>query len=243
MDSYEIDRLAKSVLSNTGGAAVKRYFRLDTRTYAWVKDYVYDQKIREEIKLLQEKIVKNRALPIHKEELESRFKARVEEINTFRIQQFKDHLTSVQIRESRLFDELFLESTPINGARMVPCLITFSPKEIDTIFSELQDGVRQKDIEKTVTGLEKKISKLQEVLAQELNPRQRWYYRDDGVPVPYPQGCRWTAFVEVWKKVVSRFEGKVDIEGSALETPEEHEAFGLLRLDTVMKFPPLRKPI
>lgn len=243
MNSYEIDSLARMVTSNTGGAAVKYHFDLDTRTYAWVKDYVRDQKIREEIKLLQEKIVKTRGLPIHKEELENRFKARVEEINAFRIQQFKDHLASVQIRKERLVDELFLESTLINGARMVPHLIAFSQKEIDTIFSELQDGARQKDIEKTVTGLEKKISKLQEVLSQELSPRERWYHSDDGLPEPYPEGCRWTAFVEAWKKVVSRFEGKVDIEGSAPGTPEEHEAFGLLGLDRVMKFPPLREPI
>ena len=42
--------------------------------------------------------------------------------------------------------------------------------------------------------------------------------------------------------VVSRFEGKVDIEGYALNTPEEFEAFGLLNLDSIMKITPLTKP-
>ena len=239
MNNYDIDRIANSVLSNTGGAAVKRHFR----TYAWVKDYVYDQKIREEIKRLQEKIVETGALPIHKDELESRFKARVEEINTFRIQQLKDHLASVQKREDPLFTELILDNKKINGTRMLPFFMNFSPTQIETIFSELPDGVSQKDIEKSVSELQKKILKLEDVLSKELSPQKRWYYRDDGVPVPYPQGCRWTAFVEVWKKVLSRFEGRVDIEGSALETPEEHGAFGLLGLDRVMKITPLRKPI
>lgn len=227
---------------STGGAAIKHAFRLNVITYAWVKDYVRDQNTREEIKRLQDKIVETRALLIHKDELRETFKERIEQINAFRIQQLKDHLTDVQKRQDLLFTELILDNKKINGARMLPFFMNFSPTQIETIFSELPDGVSQKDIEKSVSELQKKILKLEDVLSKELSPQDRWFYHDTGTSEPYPQGCRWTLFVNVWKKVVSRFEGKVDIEGYALKTPEEFEAFGLLNLDSVMKITPLTKP-
>jgi hypothetical protein len=235
------DELVKGVLS-PAGMAIRHSFRLDVTTYAWVKDYVRDQDTREEIKRLQEKIVETRALPIHKDELREIFKERIEQINAFRIQQLKDHLAEVQKRQEPLFTELILDNKKISGARMLPFFMNFSPTQIETIFSELLDGVSQKDIEKSVSELQKNILKLEDVLSKELNPKERWFYRDTGIAEPYPNGCRWSLFVNVWKRVLSRFEGEVDIEGYALNTPEEFEAFGLLKLDGVMKITPLTKP-
>ena len=237
----DVDKLTSMVLS-TGGAAITHGFRLDTGTYAWVKDYVRDQKTREEIRRLQEEIAKTRALPIHKDELREMFQERVEQVNAFRIRQLKDHLADVQKRQDPLFSELILDYKKINGARIVPFFMDFSPAETETLFSELPDGVRQKDIEKSVLELQQEIRKLEDILSNELSPQGRWFYRDTGVPEPYPRGCRWSLFVNVWKKVLSRFEGKVNIEGYALKTPEACEAFGLLGLDRVTKITPLMKP-
>jgi len=73
--------------------------------------------------------------------------------------------------------------------------------------------------------------------------KSRWVYRDNGEPIPYPQGCRWKAFFDVWSKVASRFEGPVTINGDALKTDGEYMAYVVLKLDKVPKLPPLRKPL
>jgi hypothetical protein len=237
-------RLAGRVLSSSSGAAIKHVFGLDVSSYAWVKDYVRDQKTREEIKSLQEKIVETRALPIHRDEIKKMFEARVEQINAFRIRQFRDHLASVQERQTQLFNEGILGSTlQFSGTRMVQNAISFSPTEMDEIFSALREGIRQEDIGASVSDLQKEIRKLEEVLSRELSPQSRWFYHDNGMPEPYPGGCRWSLFVDVWKKVVSRFDGKVNIEGHVPETPEEFAAYGLLELDRVPRRTPLGKPI
>lgn len=224
------------------GRAVKRSFGLDTRTYDWVKHFVRDQKIRGEIKSLQDKIIETRALPIHRDELRKMFEARVEGINAFRITQFSDHLAEVQERQRQLFNQAMLGNLLFSEARMVQNAISFSPADLDEIFSPLPQGVRQADIEATVADLQKKIQKLEKVLTDELSPQSRWYYRDNGVPEPYPNGCRWSLFVKVWKDVVRRINGAANIEGHKPETPEEFEAYGLLELERVRRVEPLRKP-
>ena len=238
----DIDKTAGMVIGYSSGASVKPLFRLDTKNYSWVKDCVRDQKLRSEIKQLRDEITATNALPIRKSELRKMFEDRIKRINESRIQQTVTHLYEVQTREKPLINELMINVMKINGAWFDPVLINLSPSNIDEIFSQLQDGVPHKDIEKTVGQLQEKIVKLEKVIEEELSPRERWFHRDNGMPKPYPQGCRWTPFVEVWKRVVSKFEGKVDIEGCVLKTPEEFEAFGLLELDRVRKQPPLREP-
>ena len=111
------------------------------------------------------------------------------------------------------------------------------------IFSELPDGVKQKDIDETVEQCQKEIQKIEGFLAKELSPQGRWFHRENGDPFPYPKGCRWTPFVEAWRKVSSRFMGEVDIEGYALKTDSEHKAYFLLGLNKEKKIEPLRKPL
>jgi hypothetical protein len=238
----DTNKLASMVIGYSGGASVKPVFRLDTTKYSWVKDYVRDQKLRSEIKHLQDEIIATNALPIRKSELKQMFEARIKQINEFRIRQLVAHLDEVQRREKPLINELMINALKLNGAWFDPVLINLSGSDMDEIFSHLQDGVLQKDIEKTAKQLQEKIVNLEKIIADELSPRDRWFHKDSGLPESYPQGCRWTPFVEVWRRVAAKFEGKVDIEGHTLKTSEEFEAFGLLELDRVRKQPPLRKP-
>lgn len=238
-----IERTAGLVIGHSGGADVKHLFRLDTNNYSWVKYYVRDKKIRLEIQNLQDKIAETKALPIHKSELRQTFESRIHQINQFRKQQMITHLDSVQTRQEPLINENMINSWKLNGALLNPAPIDLSEKDIDGIFSELQDGMPQKEIDKTVKQLQGKIVELEKVIEQELSPQERWFFRDNGQAEPYPHGCRWTPFVQVWERVAARFSGKVDIEGQAITSPNELAAYGLLELDRVAKREPLRAPI
>ena len=235
--------LAGLVTGNAGGAAIKRRIGLDTKTYDWAKSYARDKKIREKIDGSQREMAQAKALPICKDELKAMFKSRVKTINDFRLRQLSAHLAGVQQRSDPLFNENIIDGRKFLGASMLLFFMQFSPEETDAIFADLPEGVREKDIENTIARCQEEIKKLEVVLEKELNPKERWFYREDGKPWPYPKGCRWTLFAETWKKVVARFEGKVDIEGCQLKTPEEYMAFGLLELEKVPKLPPLREPI
>ena len=171
------------------------------------------------------------------------FEDRIKQINQFRIQQMTTHLDGVQNRKEPLINEIMINTWKFDGALINPAPIKLAATEMDEIFSELQDGTPQKEIDKTVKQLQGKIVELEKTIEQELSPRERWFFRDDGQPEPYPQGCRWTPFVQTWEKVASRFSGKVDIEGQAITSPNEIAAFGLLELDRVAKRLPLRDPI
>ena len=238
-----IETTAGLVIGSSGGAAVKHLFRIDTNTYSWVKDYVRDKKLRSEIKHLQNKIAETKALPIHKDELRQKFEGRIEQINQFRRQQMITHLDGVQKRENPLISELMINSWKLNGALFNPVLINLAAADIDEIFSELQDGTSQKEIDETVKQLQGEIMELEKVIEKELSPQSRWFFRDNGDPEPYPHGCRWTPFVQTWEKVASSFSGKVDIEGCVITSPDEYAAFGLLELDRVPKRMPLRDPL
>lgn len=240
---FDIDKLAAAVIGSSGGAAIKGHFRLETINYAWVEDYVRDKKIRNKIQDLRQKIVDNRALPIHKEELEERFKEIVKSINKFHIQQLRDHFGAVQKREVQLFNEYTIGERKIIGVRFLPFLMAFSPTEIKEIFSELPEGVKKKDIDKKESEFQGKILELENVISEELSPKSRWLHRDDGTPEPYPRGCRWTAFVGTWEKVARKFNGKVNIEGNSLKTEAEHGAYYLLELEKLHKIEPLRSPL
>lgn len=238
-----VEKTAGLVIGHSGGADVKHLFRLDTNNYSWVKYYIRDKKIRSEIQNLQDKIAETKALPIHKDELRQTFEGRIKQINQFRKQQMITHLDSVQKREDPLINENMINNWKISGALFNPALINLAATDIDEIFFELQDGMPQKEIDKTVKQLHRKIVELEKVIEQELSPQERWFFRDNGQPEPYPHGCRWTPFIQTWEKVASKFSGKVDIEGCAIKSPNEHAVYGLLELDKVAKRPPLRDPI
>ena len=234
--------LTAKVIGYTGGVAIKRVFGVDTRAYDWVKDFVKDEEIRAKIKSLKEKIVETKALPIHKDELRTIFDERVKSINSFRLKQLKANLTEFQNRKALLINELIMDHRLILGAKPYPFLIAFSSEELKEIFSELQEGVKQAEIDQTVEICVTEINKLEAVIDRDLSPQSRWFHKDNGTPIVYPQGCRWTPFVETWRKVVARFEGRVDIEGFALKNGPEIDAYHLLELDRVAKRTPLKEP-
>lgn len=239
----DVNKFASAVISNSGGASVKPFFRLDTIKYSWIKDYRRDQKIRADIKKLQDEIAAINVYPIAKGELREMFEARIKQINKFRLEQLITHLDQVQKREAYLLNENSINERKINGAWLDPMLINLTLDDIDHIFSQLQEGVVNKEIEKNVRELQGEIVKLEKIIEDELSPRERWFHRDNGLPLPYPQGCRWTPFVETWQLVAAKFNDKVDIEGCRLKTPAEFAAYGLLGLDRLPKQQPLREPL
>ena len=236
------EELAGKVIGYTGGVAIKRAFGIDTRTYAWVKDFVRDKESRDRIKRLQEKITEVEEAPIHRDELKEMFEERVKKINGFRIAQLKEHLAEVQQGKAPLMNERLMDSKLVMGARMYPFFMQFSSADMGKLFSEFPEGIRQKDKDETIKQFREEIQKLEDYLARELSPQERWFHRENGNPHPYPQGCRWTAFVETWRRVASRFEGDVDIEGYRLKTDSEHQAYVSLGLNEEPKIPPLREP-
>jgi len=239
---FDVDKTAGAVIGSTGGAYVSRLFRLNTIDYLWIKDYRRDQEIRAEIEDLRQKIIEAGKLPIHKDELRARFENQIEQINAFRIRQIVAQLSSVQKREGILYAEVSIGELKVLGAPYLPYLINLSSSDIDAVFSEIPEGVKQKSINKTIENCQRRIKELEAIIDEELSPKSRWLHRDNGEPIAYPTGCRWKAFTDVWKKVQARFDAPVNINGSGLKTDAEYMAHGVLKLDKVAKLTPLRKP-
>lgn len=239
---FDIDKAASAVIGNTGGAYVSKLFRLDTINYSWIKDYRRDQEIRAEIEDLRQKIIAAGKLPIHKDELRARFENQIKQMNEFRIRQIAAQLSSVQKREGIIYAENSIGELKVLGAPYLPYLINLSSSDIDAVFSEIPEGVKQKSIDKTIENCQKRIKELETIIDKELSPKSRWLYRDNGEPMAYPTGCRWKAFTDVWKKIQARFDAPVNINGSGLKTDAEYMAHSVLKLDKVPKSTPLRKP-
>ena len=240
---FDIDKIAGAVLGNEGGAYISGHFRLDTIDYSWAKDYRRDQDIRSQIEGLRGKIVAAGKLPIHREELRVEFERKIRQINEFRIRQISAHLSSVQKREEPfIYSEGSIGGRQVLGAPYFPYLIDLSSSHVDGIFSELLEGVKQSLIDKNIKGCQEKIKELEGVIATELSPTSRWLHRDNGEPISYPTGCRWKAFTDVWKKVQSRFNAPVNINGFGLKSDGEYLAHTVLELGKVSKSTPLRDP-
>lgn len=235
LDSYD---LVKAVIESGGRARIKKHYGVDTTNYDWVESYLRDKEIRRKIKDLQEKIPQIQAAPIHKAELKVIFKENLVKIKEALMTQIQDLLIAAQNRKVGDADLLSILGSKIT----YPFILLLSEVEIDALFSRLGEGTKQSEIDKSVQQTQKQIKELNEKIERELSPQDRWFHFDSGHPEPYPGGCRWTLFVKDWEKVVSRFEGGVDIEGGLFETGEENKAFYALGLDKVRKITPLRNP-
>lgn len=240
---FEIDKLAGAVIASQSGAYISKHFRLDTVNYSWVKDYRRDQIIRDEIKDLQQKIQDTEKMPMHKDELRARFNLIIDQVNKFRIDQMTDLLSRLQKGEPGAYNESAIGVYKILGAPYLPYFMKFAPSEIDDILSKLPEGVKQQDKEKNISKYRNKITELEDVITKELSPQSRWLHRDNGEPIKYPTGCRWKAFVDVWSKVQSRYDSPVNIDGTPLSTEGEYMAHAILKLDTILKMPPLKKAV
>jgi len=235
-----LDKLVSAVIGNTGGAYASRVFRLDTVDYGWAADFRRDQDLRAEIDDLKAKIIEAGKALIHRDELKAQFKGVIKEINAFRIRQITAQLASAQNREQIIFNERFIGERKVLGSLYLPYPITLSASEIDSIFSELPEGVKQQEIDANIAGYRERIQEIEGVIEKELSPSSRWFFQDNGKPIAYPQGCRWRGFFDVWAKVQARFEGPVTINGTGLKTDGEFMAYRVLGLDKVVKLPPLR---
>jgi hypothetical protein len=234
MDREEI---IKAVLGSDGRVrGIGDAYGIDIVKYAWVDSYLRDKAIRGQITQLREQIPKLENQPIHRDELKASFIESLKEINKLMLQRVSNHLVMAQARKEGL-----LNVNTVMGLKLVYPL-NLVPDEIDAIFSCLLEGVRQADIDKSVEEVRAQIGALQRKIDEELSPQHRWIHYDSGSPMHYPGGCRWTAFVEDWQRVVSRFDGKVNIEGFEISTDAEQTAFFALGLDKVRKFTPLRSP-
>ncbi len=239
----DVDKVAAEVIGTTAGASVKAQFKLDTVKYSWVKDYIREMEARHKILQCQDEINKTNKLPAHKGELRELFENSIRSINQTKKNQLIEHLRNVQDKGDALINEYMINERKYGGTLFNPTLINLNPSDIDEIFSELQEGVSQKEKEKTINSLRNEITEIEKMIADKLSPRERWYYRDNGLPEPYPGGCRWTAFVGVWEKVSAKFKSPVDIEGCALTTKDQFRAHYLLGLENIPKRPPLREPM
>jgi len=227
---------AAMVLGNTGGAAVKIAFKIDTVKFSWIDAYLQDRAIRNKIQAMRDDIQKTMKSPIDIEELRIMFNAALQQIEDDRISWFVENLKAVQGRTGSI-----VNSYTLTGRNYIPP-VSLSKRDLDVIFAQLDGGVKQADIDNKVAGLREEIKRLEDVLSKDFSPRGRWIYRDDGNPHPYPQGCRWTQYVLAWEKVVSRFEGEVGVEGEAIKTDAERMAYQALGLDRITRMPPFRKP-
>ncbi|MCX5841127.1 MAG: hypothetical protein NTY16_06700 [Deltaproteobacteria bacterium] len=225
------------VLGNTGGAAVKMAFRIDTINFSWVDAYLRDKAIRNKIQALQGDIQTALKSPINRDELKSMFTSALAGIESDRLAWFVEYLKAVQTRT-----EAMVSSNTLRVRNYIPP-VSLSKKDVDAIFMGLPEGVKQADIDADVSRLREEIKSLEGVIADELCPPARWIYRDDGKPYSYPQGCRWTQYVLCWEKVVTRFEGQVSVEGNAIKTESEMTAYFALGLDKIGRIPPLRTPL
>ena len=241
MFSLDFDGAIGKVLGSSGQISFKRRYRIDVEKYSWVKDYIHDQKIRKEIERLQKEITATQGSFIDRDELRVMFEAGLKQVKQDFLELLKNHLLEAQSRVWPVIAGLHPYGVIPDQLSLMSATLV-SSEEIKDIIAELPVGVKSKEIERTVEGNKKQIAKLNETIDKELSPQERWFYFDTGKPASYPTGCRWTKFVEGWKKVVSRFDGKVDIEGCALVTEDEFAAFNMLELDKVHKLTPLRTP-
>ena len=242
MLTLDFDRVIKEVLASSGQVSFKHSYRLDVVNYSWVKDYVRDQKLRQEIEQLKKKIAEAQNSPIDKNELRAMFEAGVEQTRQNFLELLKNNLSNAQKRECGVIGGLhqfgvIASELPLMSVTLV------SSEDVKDIIAALPPGIKQKEIEKTIEGIRNQIAECEKIIEKELSPKDRFFHNDRGNALPYPGGCRWTKFVQGWKMIVARFgPGKVDIEGCALATEDEFAAFHMLELEKVFKLTPLRQP-
>lgn len=241
MLTVDFDHAIGEVLASSGQMSFKRRYRLDVVNYSWVKDYVRDQRMRREIDQLGKKIAEAQKSLISKNELQAMFEAAINQTRRNFLELVKANLSRAQKSECGVVGGLH-EYGNISSELPLMAVTLISKEEIADIIASLPDGVKREKVEKDVEAIRDKIAELNETIEKELSPQDRWIYSDIGNPLPYPAGCRWSKFVEGWRKVVSRFDGKCDIEGCILKTDAEFEAFYLLELENIPKLTPLRKP-
>jgi hypothetical protein len=230
------DEIGSAVLRSPGGAYVRNRFGIDLIKFSWVDLYLRDEIVRKKIQTLRDNIQKTQMSPIHKDELKAMFQCAISNINSARLSWFVEKLTTVQARQGEM-----INNYTVQGPGYIPA-IDLSKSDVDTIFSRLsEEGVRQVDIDAGIQQLRKEIARAEEVIERELSPPERWIYKDDGKPIPYPQGCRWTQYVIAWRKVVTRFDGPVSVEGLSIKSDDEMTAYVALGLNNIGRMPPLRK--
>jgi len=122
------------------------------------------------------------------------------------VESIKALLLAVQKRE-RLFNDDFMKQMIEISAVDITSGIT---KEL---FFSMPDGIKSGVIDNQIKEIRGRIEKLKNKIDTELSPRDRWYHRDNGLPEPYPMGCRWTKFVDTWKQIARRFNAPVNING------------------------------
>lgn len=236
LDTYEA---IKSVLEGGGRTKMKHLYGVDTFKYGWVESYLRDKTIRQEIEKLEKEKWELEKLPIHKDELKRYFEGLLNSIREARKTSIQGLLIDAQKRALSLEDfHVAIQSRTFSPL----ALLVFSQKEIDAFFSVLPDGVREKEIQSLVKQKEAQIFELKARIEKELSPQERWFYSDAGIAQRYPSGCRWTLFVNDWKKVASRFIGIVNIEGTLPEREEEKTAYYALGIDKMKKLTSLREP-
>ncbi|MFZ4437098.1 MAG: hypothetical protein ACOYOS_01595 [Syntrophales bacterium] len=231
--SFDGAALAASVLGSTGGAGVKRVSGLDSK-FSWVDAYLRDNALRNKIQNLQAEIAAALNSLMDRDDLKKMFISTLGGIERDRITWFVENLKAVQAGSGTMINSHILTSR-----NYIPP-VSLSGGEIDAIFKQLPEGVKRADIDTRVAAMREEVKGIEEVISRELSPRERWIFREDGLPHAYPQGCRWTQFVIAWRKVISRYSGEASVDGDAMRSEQEKAAYYALGLDKVSRTPPFR---
>ena len=244
MNNYQemCDHLVSEVVSHGGREplAIKNKFKIDLENYSWVENFLKDLKKRNEIEKLNQEIVqaKHHTL-IGKEEVKRGFIEWQAQTKKEFLDLIQRGLVEIQGRRGEM------DGLPMDAEdRLFRCLhvANLTDSEIEGIFKDIPEGISQQKIDEKVKDLERQIGKINEGLQKSLSLKERWIYNESGSPLPYPQGCRWTIFVEAWERVQSRFSQPCTVEGLALSTDSEKRSWKLLQMDEVQKNAPQRKP-
>jgi hypothetical protein len=240
MSASDIARKMIDETERSLSVKVPHGFGVDLVSYSWVGDYLKDQNIRQGIADHEVEIHRVKKSPIAKEDLKVLFFQSLEAIRNDRLQYLRAYL-----KQAQHMDETALTPPPPaivkrDAYRESLCLdFKLSEQDVDAIFADIQGGLTWEEKERRVVAIQKEIAELNATLEKKLNPHDRWFYRSDGQPLPYPRGCRWCLVVKVWKDVAARYSVPVDVFGNNLDDDRAQTAFYALGLDKVVKRPPL----
>jgi hypothetical protein len=240
----EINKYAEKILNHFGEMYTHHLgFNKELNNLEWVDKYVEDRKIQDEIDQLEKAIKEANACKISKKELRAWLDSSMKKYREFQLEQLKILMKQLQDREI----PFFAFSNKIGGPKILggdihPYLFSLTDDEMDHIFKNLADGLTVQEQEAFIKENQARIDHLKAVREEKYSPQSRWIYKDTGEALPYPDGCRWTIYAEVWKRIAPRFRQVVDVTGHKATTQRVFDAYVKLGLHELKKSEPPMDP-
>lgn len=236
----KIERELGNILGHSGGiTSFSLGFNKELLSLDWVDDYIEDKKLQDEIDTLEKSIMETRTNKISKDELRAWLEDAMQKYRKFQLEQLQILMKELQNRELPFFSFADkIGAHKILGGDIHPYVFSLTNKEKDAIFAGLEGGMTVQEIDSTIKENQARIDQLKAVRKEKFSPRSRWIYKDTGEALPYPNGCRWTIYVKLWKLVAGRFEGVVDNIGYKVTSDKMLTAYIKLGLDKQRKRQP-----